>query len=239
MVSSKKLLYTIWILFLLRKFYKRTNSLSGAGGEMSLHHQCPAPAQVFTVLTLGAAWTWWQKNAFISSKSFWRFGSQVNCPAVCFNYPASPAQPVQGTEGCKQLQHWKRKGLQSCPLHSSALQGYICASGHGSELIIPHAHTDEGSSTHRELRLPGAGWAQLSSQARLESSTCWHHWCVRTLVAETQLEHELQAALPKPGSSSLEEALPNPWRNNKWQCRKACLLSIHACKLSWAKQWMC
>lgn len=148
----------------------------------------------------------------------------------------------RAAEGCKQLLPWKRKALQCLPtpqLCSARVHLCLRTRSSWSELIIPRAHTDEGSSIHRELRLPGAGRAQPSSQARLETGACWRHWCVRTLVAETQLEHELQAALPQPGSSSLEEALPSPWRNNKWQCRKACLLSIHACKLSWAKQWMC
>lgn len=148
-----------------------------------------APAQMFTVPTLRAIQTWWQNNGFISTRTRVCAGLefQENCPAVCINHPAHPAQPVQGHRGMPTAAALEEEdSAVPCPLHSSsALHGHICASGHieaGIRVIIPQAHTDERSSKQRDLRVPGAGLAQLSitgpgwKPACVDITYVWECW---------------------------------------------------------------
>lgn len=96
------------------------------------------------------------------------------------------------------------------------LQGHMCASGHraaGSELITPHAHRDEGSSTQRDLRLPGAGWAQLSltgpgwGRACVDLTDVWERWWLTdsSSISCTLLSQSLPAAVWRRPSPAHQE----------------------------------
>lgn len=83
----------------------------------------------------------------------------------------------------------------------------------GSELIIPHAHTGEGSSKQSDLRLPGAGWARLSlpgpgwKAACVDITYVWEGWWLTdsSSISCTLLSQSLAAVVWRRHSPAHQE----------------------------------
>lgn len=123
--------------------------------------------------------------------SLWRFGTLVNCPAVCMNHPACPAQPVQGTEAANSCCTARGRLHHALATPAALFRSVPQDSQQCPRADHCTAHRDEGAP-HKESP------AQLP-----EADVCCHHGCVAVLVPET--------APASAAGCSPSQSLPAVW----------------------------
>lgn len=156
-----------------------------------------ATAQVFTVLMSWAIWTWWQNDGLISKRTQVHEGLQLSwiAPQCALTIQPTPLSQCGATYGCKHSCCTGRGRLCNTlptPQQLCSARVHLCLRTDSSCIRADHSTCTHGWSERQTKRPHTAGsWpgSAQSLRARVETGVCWHHLCVRTLVAERQLEH--------------------------------------------------